>query len=143
MCCVLVGQSIQYTMTTKILTKIDGIIDTTIEVKKKKRKSRRFDYELRIFLQDTTEYFRFMDIYNYNSFRNQINNGGKAEIFVRPKWLVPLGMGHRNDIFQMSINGKIIFDISQTKKNSGGIILLSLIAIPGFILLGRYLKRKG
>lgn len=142
MCWVLVGQIIQYTMTTKILTKVDGIIDTTTEVKKKKRKSRRFDYELRIFLQDTSEYFRFMDVYNYNSFRKLINKGDKAEIFIRPKWLVPLGMGHRNDIFQMAINGKTIFDISQTKRNSGGIILVALIAIPGFILLGQYLKRK-
>ncbi len=143
MCWVLVGQSIQYTMTTKILTKVDGIIDTTTEVKKKKYKSRRFDYELRVFLQDTTEYFRFMDVYNYNSFRKQINNGDKAEIFIRPKWLVPLGMGHRNDIFQMTINGKPIFDISQTRNNSGAIILLALIAIPVFILIGQYLKRKG
>lgn len=130
-------------MTTKILTKVDGIIDTTTEVKKKKYKSRRFDYELRVFLQDTTEYFRFMDVYNYNSFRKQINNGDKAEIFIRPKWLVPLGMGHRNDIFQMTINGKPIFDISQTRNNSGAIILLALIAIPVFILIGQYLKRKG
>ena len=51
MCWVLVGQTIQYTMTTNILTKVEGTIDTTIEVKKKKRKSNRFDYELRIFLQ--------------------------------------------------------------------------------------------
>ena len=83
-----------------------------------------------------------MDVYKYNSFRKQINKGDKAEIFIRPKWLVPLGMGHGNDIFQMTINGKTIFDISQTKKNSGGIILVALIAIPGFIFLGQYIKRK-
>lgn len=142
MCWVLVGQTIQYTMTTNILTKVEGTIDTTIEVKKEKRKSSRFDYELRIFLQDTSEYFRIMDIYKYRSFREQISTGDKTEIYVRPKWLVPLGMGYRNDVFHMTINGNIIFDISKTRNNSGGIIILSILTIPFFIFLGRYIERK-
>jgi len=142
MCWVLIGQTIQYTMTTNMLTKVEGIIDTTTEVKKKKRKSRRFDYELRIFLQDTSEYFRLMDIYKYRSFRDQISNGDKTEIYIRPKWLVLLGMGHRNDIFHMTINSNVIFDISKTRKNSGAIIILAIIAIPLFIFLGRYEGRK-
>jgi hypothetical protein len=129
-------------MTTKTLTKVDGIIDTTIEVGKRKYKSRKKTYELRIFLQDTSEYFRFMDIYKYRTFRDQIYKGDTAEIFIRPKWLVPLGMGHRNDIFQLTINGKTIFDISQTRKNSGGIIIVAIIAIPLFVFLGKYIRRK-
>lgn len=120
MCWVLVGQTIEYTMTTKTLTKVDGIIDTTIEVGKKKYKSRKKTYELRVFLQDTSEYFRFMEIYKYRAFRHQIRHGDTAEIFIRPKWLILLGMGHRNDIFQMTINRNTIFDISRTRKNSGG-----------------------
>jgi hypothetical protein len=142
MCWVLIGQTIQYNMTTKTLTKVDGIIDTTIEVGKRKYKSRKKTYELRIFLQDTSEYFRFMDIYKYRTFRDQIYKGDTAEIFIRPKWLVPLGMGHRNDIFQLTINGKTIFDISQTRKNSGGIIIVAIIAIPLFVFLGKYIRRK-
>jgi len=142
MCWVLVGQTIQYTMTTKILTKVEGIIEETIEVKKKKRKSRRFDYELRIFLQDTSEYFRLMDIYKYRSFREQISKGDTAEIYIRPKWLVPLGMGYKNDIFHMTINDRVIFDISKTRKNSGEIIIVAILGIPLFIFLGRYVGRK-
>ncbi len=142
MCWVLVGQTIQYSMTTNILTKVEGSIDTTIEKKKKRRKSRQFDYELRIFLKDTSEYFRLMDIYKYRSFREQISKGDKAEIYIRPKWLVPLGIGYRNDIFHMTINGNIIFDISKTRKNSGGIIIVAILAIPLFIFLGKYVSRK-
>lgn len=142
MCWVLIGQTIQCNMTTKTLTKVEGIIDTTIEVGKRKGKSNLKTYELRILLQDTSEYFRFMEIYKYNSFRGQIHWGDTAEIYIRPKWLVPLGMGYRNDVFQLTLNGKRIFDISQTRKNSRRIIIVALIAIPGFVFLGRTIKRK-
>ncbi len=129
-------------MTTEKLIIVSGIIDKTVEVKEKKRKGPGYKYELRVFLKDTAEYFRFMSIYDYNNFRRQINEGDTTEIYIRPKWLVPLGMGYRNDIFQMSINGRIIFDISETKSNSGKIILIALIGIPGFILLGNYVRRQ-
>ena len=142
MCWVLVGQVIQYTMTTRALVKVEGVIDRIIEVKKKKRKSNLLDYELRIYLEDTSEYFRLMDIYKYHSFRSKVNKGDKAEIYIRPKWLVPFGMGHRNDIFQMTTNGTTIFDISKTRRNSKGIIIVFCIAIPVFIFLGKYLHRK-
>ena len=142
MCWVLAGQAIQSSMTIASLTKVEGIIDKTIEVGKRKYKSRRKTYELRVFLQDTSEYFRFMEIYKYKSFLGQIHRGDTTRIYIRPKWLIPLGMGYRNDIFQMTLNGKTIFDIYQTRKNSKGIIIVALIAIPGFILLGQYIRRK-
>ena len=142
MCWVLVGQLVQSNLTTSKLVKIDGLIDKTIEVATPRPKSKRKDYELRIFLQDTAEYFRFMDIYKYQRFVGQIHNGDTAQIYIRPKWLIPLGMGYRNDIFQMTINGKTIFDISQTRRNTSGIIVVALIAIPFFILLGIYIRRK-
>ena len=142
MCWVLIGQIIQYNLTINKLVKVSGIINKTTEVGKTKYKSRRKDYELRIFLDDTTEYFRLMDIYKYRSFRWKISKGDTAEIYIRPKWLVPLGMGYRNDIFQMSINGKTIFDISKTRKNATGIIIVSLLAIPISIFLGYNIKRR-
>lgn len=141
-CWVLIGQIIQTNLTPKKLVRVNGVIEKTIEVAQKKRKSNLKDYELRIFLNDTFEYFRFMDIYKYESFRDQIQPGDTTEIYIRPKWLVPLGLGHRNDIFQMTIQGKTIFEISQTKKNGRGIILVSLIAIPLFLLLPRYINRR-
>ena len=83
-----------------------------------------------------------MDVYKHQRFRGQIVNGDTAEIYIRPKWLVPLGLGYRNDVLQMNINGQTIFDVSQTHRNENGIIIISIIAIPLFIFLGRWTKRK-
>lgn len=139
---VLVGATIQTNLTIDKLTKVDGVIDTTIEVKKKRYKSNNYSYELRIYIKDNTNYFRFMDIYKYNAFRGQILSGDSTSIYIRPKWLVPLGLGYKNDIFQMAVNGQTIFDVAQTKKNANGIIVVSLVAIPLFIFLGQYIKKK-
>ena len=138
---VLVGATIQTNLTTNKLTKVDGIIDTTIEVKKKRYKSNNYDYKLRIYIKDNTDYFRFMDIYKYNEFRGQIHSGDSTAIYIRPKWLVPLGLGYKNDIFQMTVNGQTIFEVSQTKRNANGIIIVCLISIPLFIFLGQYAKK--
>jgi hypothetical protein len=140
---VLVGQIIQVNLTVDKLVRVNGIIDKTVEVAKKRRKSNRYYYELRIFLKDTPEYFRFMDIYRYDVFREKIQSGDSTQIFIRPKWLVPLGLGYRNDIFQMTLNGETLFDVSQTKKNNTRIIIVTIIAIPSFLLLGRYIRKKG
>ncbi|MBL7733145.1 MAG: hypothetical protein JNM88_18380 [Chitinophagaceae bacterium] len=129
-------------MPARMLIKVEGIVDTTIEVKKKKYKSMKYDYELRIFLQDTNEYFRLTGNYNYPAFKDQVSGGDKATIWIRPKWLVPLGMGYRNDIFQMLVNDKIVFDISKRKRNSGKIIIACLVFIPVVIFLGKYYSRK-
>jgi hypothetical protein len=44
-------------------------------------------------------------------------------------------MGHKNDVFQLNVNGQPIFNISDTRNNSNGIKLVSIIAIPLFIFL--------
>ena len=82
-----------------------------------------------------------MDIYKYNEFRGQIHSGDSTTIYIRPKWLVPLGLGYKNDIFQMTVNGQTIFEVSQTKRNANGIIIVCLIFIPLFIFLGQYAKQ--
>jgi hypothetical protein len=138
----LVGAIIQTNLSIDKLVKVNGIIDTTIEVATYRPKSNRKDHELRIYLKDTTEYFRFMDIYKYDNFREQIHNGDSTAIYIRPKWLVPLGLGYRNDIFQMTINGQKIFELSQTMRNENGILILCLVFIPLFIFLGQYVKKK-
>lgn len=139
---VLVGATIQTNLTVDKLIKVNGIIDTTIEVKKKRYKSNNYDYELRIYIKGDTDYFRFMDIYKYSEFRGQIQSGDSTSIYIRPKWLVPLGLGYKNDIFQMTVNGQAIFAVAQTKKNENGIIVVSLLAIPLFIFLGQYIRRN-
>ena len=142
---VLVGQVIQSQLTVDNLVRVTGLIDSTKEVATHVRKrlfSTHKDLELRIYLKDTSEYFRIMDVYKYPRFRGQIVNGDTAEIYIRPKWLVPLGLGYRNDVFQMAINRQTIFEVSQTQRNEKGIIIVSLIAIPLFIFLGGWTRRK-
>ncbi|MCC7027969.1 MAG: hypothetical protein IT265_13480 [Saprospiraceae bacterium] len=139
---VLVGQLIESNLTIEKLIKVNGTIDTTIIVEKNRLKSKKKDYELRIFLVETNEYFRFLDIYRYDKFLEKIHHGDSTEIYVRPKWLVPLGMGYKNDIFQMTLNRQIIFDISQRENNANGIIFISLISILLFTLSGFYINRK-
>jgi hypothetical protein len=142
---VLVGQIIQSGLTVDKLIKVTGIVENTKEVTSHVKKGLLYthkDVELRIYLKDTTEYFRIMDVYRYQRFRGQLLNGDTAEIYIRPKWLVAYGLGYRNDIFHLTINGKTIFDISETHKNENGIVIVSIIAIPLFILLGLWTKRK-
>ena len=137
---VFVGATIQTNITSNNLSKVSGIIDTTIEVRKKRYKSKNYDFELRIYIKGDTEYYRFMDIYKYNEFRGQLKSGEFTSIYIRPKWLVPLGLGYKNDIFQMTVNGQTVFAFEQTKKNEKGILVVSLLSIPLFIFLGRYKK---
>lgn len=141
----LIGQIIQSQMTVDKLIKVKGIVESTQEVAthvQKKIFSTHKDLELRIYLRDTSEYFRIMNVYKYSRFLGQIHQGDTAEIYIRPKWLVPLGLGYRNDVFQLNINRKTIFDISETHSNEYGIIIVLIIGIPSFILLGRRLIRK-
>lgn len=139
---VLVGQIIQVNLTVDKLVRVSGTIHKTVEIAKKRRQGYSYDYELRIFLKDTTEYFRLMDIYRYDLFKEKINSGDSSDIFIRPKWLVALGLGYRNDIFQMAVNGETLFDVSQTKRNNTGILIVSAIAVPFFLFLGQYIKKK-
>lgn len=142
---VLVGQILQSRLTLDKLIKVAGIVEGTKEVTTHVRKRLFYthkDVELRIYLKDTSEYFRIMDVYKYQRFGRQIVYGDTAEIYIRPKWLVPLGLGYRNDVFQLNINGQTVFGISETHKNENGIIIVSIIAIPLFILLGQWTKRK-
>ena len=138
---ILTGQLLQSNLATNQLIRINGIIDTTTEVEFHEAKSNHESHDLRIYLRDTTEYFRFMDIYKYEQFRGLIHKGDTVEIYIRPKWLIPLGLGYKNDIFQMTVNGVQIFDVSQTKREANGIIIISIIAIPLFIILGLVNKR--
>ena len=143
---VVVGQVIQAQLTVDKLVKVTGIVDDTKEIETHVRKKLFYthkDVELRIYLKDTSEYFRIMDVYQYKRFREQIKRGDTAEIYIRPKWLVPLGLGYKNDVFQLNINGQIIFDISETHRNENQIIILSVIVIPLCIFLGLWAKRKG
>ena len=142
---ILVGQILQSRLTVEQLIKVTGIIENSREVTTHIKKGIFYthkDLELRIFLKDKAEYFRIIDVYRYQRFRTKIINGDTAEIFIRPKWLLPLGLGLATDVYQMNINGQTIFGISETHRNENGIIIVSLIAIPLFIFMGTMARKK-
>src|SRR5206468_10706646 len=79
---VLVGQIIQSQLTVDKLIKVTGIIEGTQEVATHVTKKLFYtskDLELRIYLKDTSEYYRIMDVYKYPRFRGQIGTGDTAE----------------------------------------------------------------
>jgi hypothetical protein len=141
----LIGQIVQSQLTADKLVKVTGVVESSEEVTTHVRKNlfnTHQDIELRIYLQGKTDYYRVMEVYNYQRFQEQIVNGSTAEIFIRPAWMVPLGLGRKNDVFQMNINGQTIFDLSETRRNGRGIIIVCLIAIPLFIMMARWSRRK-
>ncbi|NCT93131.1 MAG: hypothetical protein GXC72_01800 [Chitinophagaceae bacterium] len=138
---VLIGQLIQANLVVDNLNKISGTIDTTMEITLFKSRSKEKYHELRIFINEKGDYFRLMDTYDYPRFLPNIKRGDSAEIYIRPKWLTVLGMGYGNDIFQMAINGKVVFEISETRKTAKGIAVIAAVAIPVFAFLAALINR--
>jgi hypothetical protein len=142
---VLTGQILQRNLTISKLVPVRGIIDDSQEVVanvKKKLLDTQVDKEFRIKLKGSSEYFRIMEVYKYSGFAHQISAGDTAELFIRPKWLVPLGLGKRNDVFHLVVNGVTVFNVQQTRRNADGIIAVALVVIPGAFLLARWIKNN-
>lgn len=124
---ILLGQSFQFYLTRDKLVAQSGIISDVLEVSSGLRNKRV--QELRISLKEQPGYFRIMDIYPYKTFSSTLQPGDQATLYIRPRWLSLLGMGHKNDIFQMAVNGKTVFELQQTKTKAKGLILLSGVAL--------------
>jgi hypothetical protein len=136
---ILLGQSFQFCLTRDKLVAQSGIIGDVLEVSSGLRNKKT--HELRISLKGYPGYFRIMDIYPYQTFSSALQPGDQATIYIRPRWLSVLGMGHTNDIFQMAVNGKTVFDLRQTKSNAKRLIIFSLTALVlSFIFI--FLNRK-
>jgi hypothetical protein len=139
---VLVGQLIQSKLTIDDLSPVYGIVEKVDDASTLRLRSQRKDHELRIFLSGNPKYFRLMDIYHYERFASTIHIGDTVLIYIRPDWVVIFGLGRKQDIYQMSINGRVVFDLSETKTNERGIIMVFLIAIPLLLWLGKLGRRR-
>lgn len=137
---VLVGQIIQSRLELNEFVKVEGVVENTKVVRTGSRGNSR---ELRIYLQNSSEYFRIMDVYNYQKFQERIQPDVNVVIYVRPPWVVPLGMGYKNDVFHLVVNGKVLFDISKKKWHDKGIAIAALIVTPVMIFVGQLIRRKG
>lgn len=116
---ILLGQSIQFYLTRDKLVAQSGIISEVLEVSSGLRNKRA--HELHISLKERPDYFRIMDIYPYKTFSSTLHPGDQATIYIRPRWLSILGMGKKNDIFQMVVNGKTVLDLQQTRNKAKGL----------------------
>ena len=132
----LVGVFWQSGITTKNLELVTGIVHKTEVVTiVVPSRGHNVQSELRLFLKDSSEYFRISDVYKFERFRDRIQEGDSAEIFIRPKLLQRFFLGQRNDIMHLNINGQIIVDVVQTRKIANAAIIVGIAAIIVFLLL--------
>ncbi len=138
---VLIGNLIEQNYKKDNLTKITGRVVNVNEAITTKRKNSN-DYELRIYLNNYPQYFRILDNFKYENIQKKIKIGDEVQIYFRPKYLVPLGMGRQTDIYQLENKNEILLDISERKRKSKGSIVISLISIIVFGALYYFGKRK-
>jgi hypothetical protein len=138
---VLVGNLIELNYKKENLTKITGRIISINEAVSTKRKNSQ-DYELRLYLNNYPKYFRILDNFKYDKIQKKVKRGDEVQIYFRPKYLVPLGMGRQTDIYQLESKNVILLDLSERKRKSKGFIVISLIFLIIFGALYYFAKRK-
>ena len=138
---VVIGNLIELNYKKDNLIKISGEIININEVVSIKRKNSQ-DYELRLYLNNYQKYFRILDNFKYDNIQKKIKIGDEVQIYFRPKYLVPLGMGRQTDIYQLESKNEILLDLSERKRKSKGLIVISLIALTIFGAAYYFAKRK-
>ncbi len=122
----LIGNLIEVNYRKDYLNKVKGRIVIINENLTKDYRNNQ-DYELVIYLDNYSNYFRITDNYKYKNIQKKLKFGDEVEIYFRPKYLVAFGLGKQTDIYQLEYKKEILFDLSQRKRNSKGLIILSLI----------------
>ena len=123
---VLIGNLIEINYTKDYLKKVKGrivIINENLTQDSKKKQN----FELIIYLDNYPKYFRITDNFEYKNIEKKLKLGDEVEIYIRPKYFVAFGLGKQTDIYQLEYNKEILFDLSQRKRNSKGLIIISLI----------------
>jgi hypothetical protein len=138
---VVIGNLIELNYKKDNLIKITGRIININEAVSTKRKNSQ-DYELRLYLNNYPEYFRILDNFKYDKIQKKVKLGDEVQIYFRPKYLVPLGMGRQTDIYQLERKNEILLDLSERKRKSKGFIVISLIFLLIFGALHYFAKRK-
>ena len=124
-------------VTGKVIS-IDNIVTKIIN----KPAYRRKKTELRIVLENHDGYFRLTDNYRYENILQVVKKGSNLTIYTRPKYLVPIGMGKQNDIYQMELNDSVLFSIKHRNRNSKKLIWTSSIFLGIFGSAYFFSKRK-
>ena len=137
----LVGNLIESNYKKENLIKITGKIKNIKEVLNLKRKNSE-DLELRIYLENYPEYFRILDNFKYNNIQKKVKLRDGVQLYFRPKYLVPIGMGKQSDIYQLEHKNKILLNLKDRKKNSKSLININLIFLLVFGILYYFAKRK-
>jgi hypothetical protein len=126
---ILIGDLIELNYSKNNLNKITGTIENIEEVL---IQGKREYNELRISLNNYPKYFRITDNFKYQNIQEKLKIGDEIQIYFRPKYLVPFGLGKETDIYQLEYKKEILYDIAKRKKNSKGLIVFSLIALTIF-----------
>lgn len=125
-----------YKRTSGIITAKEEVSET----QKSRRRSREVS-ELRIQLTGSSDYYRFQQSTSYERFVDQITEGKPAEIYTLPTILALITTNSPKDIFHLTVDGRVLYSIDETRKNTKGIMLFCLIAAPIFFFIGRWLRK--
>ena len=98
------------------------------------------EQEFRILIENYPAYFRLTDNFDYTPLLDNLKVGDTVTIYYRKKYLVPLGFGRQTDIYQLEYKNQIIFDLTERKNNSIGLVLMG--AIASIIFGGLYVYRR-
>ena len=138
---VIVGNIIELNYRKENLNKITGQIINIKEIQIRNSRKNQ-DFELRLYLDNYKKYFRITDNFKYQNIKNKLKIGDEIEIYFRPKYYVLFGFGKQTDVYELQHKNATLFNISERKRNSKGLIKISLIAILIFGSIYYFAKRK-
>ena len=138
---VIIGSLIEINYRKENLNKITGRIINIKEVQTRNSKKSQ-DYELRLYLDNYSKYFRITDNFKYQNIQRKLKFGDDVQIYFRPKYLLAFGFGKQTDVYQLEYKKEVLLDLSKRKRNSEGLIVMSLIFILIFGTIYYFANRK-
>ena len=137
----IIGNLIELNYKKENLNNISGTI-VNIEEIQTRNSRRNQDFELRIQLNNYKKYFRITDNFKYQNIEKKLKIGDEIKIYYRPNYYVLFGFGKQTDIYELEYKKETLFNISERKRNSKGLIKISLIAVLIFGSVYYFAKRK-
>ena len=137
----IIGNIIELNYQKENLNNISGTIINIKEIQTINSRKNQ-DYELRIQLNSFQKHFRITDNFKYQNIETKLKIGDEIKIYYRPNYYVLFGFGKQTDIYELEYKSETLFSISERKKNSKGLIKISLIAVLIFGSVYYFAKRK-
>ena len=138
---VIIGNIIELNYRKENLNNITGQIINIKEIQTSNSRKNQ-DFELRLYLDNYKKYFRITDNFKYQNIRNKLKIGDEIKIYFRPKYYVLFGFGKQTDVYELQHKNETLFNISERKRNSKGLIKISLIAVLIFGSVYYFARRK-